>query len=289
MHYSIVEKLLSAKHSLNIYRGCSHGCIYCDSRSKCYQMKHAFEDIEVKQNAPQILENELRRKRKKVMIVTGAMSDPYLHLERELQYTKGCLEVIEKYGFGISILTKSDLILRDLSLLKQIHEQSKCVVQVTLTTSDEKLCKQLEPHVSTTSQRIEILKRCKEAGIPTVVWLGPFLPFINDDMHNVKQLLAQCIAQKVKGIVCFGIGVTMRQGNREYFYKQLDVLFPKMKEQYQRHFRNQYICGSRNHYAIMNEIKRVCKAHHIMYDVNRIFEYINQYETKQIQEQLSFF
>ncbi len=139
MHEKTAKSILSAENGMNIYRGCTHGCIYCDARSSCYQMHHQFEDIEVKINAPELLEKALKSKRKKCMIGTGAMSDPYLHIEENLGLTRKCLEIIDYYGFGLSIQTKSDRILRDLDLLKSIHKKSKCVVQMTMTTYDEKL------------------------------------------------------------------------------------------------------------------------------------------------------
>ena len=157
MHEVEAKHILSAQNGMNIYRGCSHGCIYCDARSTCYQMNHAFEDIEVKKNAPELLESALRSKRKKCVIGTGAMSDPYLPIEKELRLTRRCLELIDEYGFGLAIQTKSDMILRDLDLLKSINRKSKCVVQMTMTTYDENLCKIVEPNVCTTARRIEVL------------------------------------------------------------------------------------------------------------------------------------
>ena len=175
MHEVEAKGILSAQNGMNIYRGCSHGCIYCDARSTCYQMDHPFEDIEVKINAPILLEQALRKKRKRCMIGTGSMSDPYLHLEEKLGLTRRCIELIDAYGFGLAIHTKSDLILRDLDLLKSINQKTKCVVQMTLTTFDEMLCKKLEPNVCTTARRIEVLNIMKEEGIPTVVWMTPIL------------------------------------------------------------------------------------------------------------------
>jgi len=180
MHTKDTKGILSPQNGMNNYRGCSHGCIYCDSRSKCYSMDHDFEDIEIKRNAAELLEDALRRKRKKCMIATGSMSDPYIHLEEKILSIRKCLELIEQYGFGLAIQTKSDRILRDLDLLCKINEKSKCVVQMTLTTYEEELCRILEPYVSTTKRRFEVLKIMQEHHIPTVVWLDPILPFIND-------------------------------------------------------------------------------------------------------------
>ena len=234
MHYVEAKGILSAKNGMNIYRGCSHGCIYCDSRSSCYQMEHEFEDIAVKQNAVDLLAAALKRKRKKCMIGTGAMTDPYIPLELETGYLRQSLELIEEQGFGFTVLTKSDRVLRDLDLLQKINAKTKCVVQMTLTTYDEELCRKLEPNVSTTKARFEVLKQLRDAGIPTVVWLCPILPFINDTQANISGLLDYCIEAKVYGIICFGMGVTLRDGNREYFYRQLDKSFPGLKEKYIR-------------------------------------------------------
>ena len=264
MHYKEYKSILSAKNGMNIYRGCTHGCIYCDSRCKCYQMDHDFEDIEIKTNAPKMLEQALLKKRRKCMIGTGAMCDPYLHLEEKLQYTRKCFEVIDKYGFGVSIQTKSAMILRDLDLLKSIHNKSKCVVQMTLTTSDDNLCKIIEPNVSTTSKRFDVLKTMRDNGIPTVVWLDPFLPFINDTEENLTNLIEMCIEAKVHGILCFGIGLTLREGNREYFYQKLDQHFPAIKEKYIRKLGNSYECTSDKNQMLINILHYECKKSGIL-------------------------
>ena len=279
MHFAEYKTILSPKNGMNIYRGCTHGCIYCDSRSKCYQMTHDFEDIQVKKNAPDILSEQLRKKRKKVMISTGAMTDPYIHLETKLEYTRKCLEAIEKHGFGVNLLTKSDRVLRDIDILKRINAKTKCVVQMTLTTADESLCKILEPNVSTTKQRVEALRVLKNAGIPTVVWLGPFLPFINDDVKNLEILLDYCIEVGITGIICFGMGMTLREGNREYFYDKLDVSFPGMKERYMKRFGQSYHIGSPNGLYLTRLLKKTCKQHGILLH-EAAFAYMETFESK---------
>lgn len=286
MHEVKAKSILSTKNGMNIYRGCTHGCIYCDSRSKCYQMKHAFEDIEVKINAPELLEDALRKKRKKCMISTGAMTDPYIPLEMNLRYMRKCLEIIEKYGFGINIITKSNRILRDLDLLKRINEKAKCVVSMTLTTYDDSLCKILEPNVSLTSERFETLMTLKEHGIPTVVWFCPILPYINDTEENIRGILDYCLKAEVKGILCFGICLTLREGNREYYYQKLDKHFPGLKERYIREYGNSYVLHSRNHHYLMNIIKRTCNENNIMIESDKIFSYLNEFSKGY--EQLSF-
>ena len=287
MHYADYKTILSPQNGMNLYRGCTHGCIYCDSRSKCYQMDHPFEDIEVKRNAVQLLEQQLRRKRKPCMIGTGAMSDPYLHLESDLLLTRQCIELIDRYGFGLTLLTKSNRILRDLDVLESIHSKSKCVVQMTLTTYDDALCKVIEPNVSVTSERIKVLKEMQRIGIPTIVWLCPILPFINDTEDNLKGILNACIDADVKGIVNFGFGVTLRDGNREYFYSQLDQHFPGMKHKYIETFGTSYICNSPNHYALTELFQRECRKHRILSSPDQIFRYLRTFESKQ--EQMSLF
>ncbi len=283
MHFVDAKGILSSKNGMNIYRGCTHGCVYCDSRSACYQMTHDFEDIEVKQNAPFLLESALRSKRKKCMIGTGSMCDPYMQCEEKLLLTRKCIEIIDRYGFGLAIQTKSDLILRDLDLLKSINKQSKCVVQITLTTYDEKLCKILEPNVCTTYRRYEILKTMKENNIPSVVWLSPILPFINDTEENIQGILNYCFDAGVKGIICFGMGTTMREGDREYFYGFLDRHFPGFKMRYIKKYGNSYECASENNDKLMSIFNRECTLRGIMHNVTDIFKYISTYPSEDIQ------
>lgn len=285
MHYVNAKGILSSANGMNLYRGCSHGCIYCDSRSRCYHMEHDFEDIEVKANAIELLESALRRKRRRCMIGTGAMTDPYLPLEMELGYVRKALNLILKYGFGFTVITKSSRILRDLDLLQKINEKTKCVVQMTLTTYDETLCRKLEPNVSTTRERFETLLRLRDAGIPTVVWLCPILPFLNDTEENLTGLLDMCIEAKVYGILCFGMGLTLREGNREYFYAQLDRLFPGLKERYIQTYGNQYILTSPENDRLMRQFHQTCAANGIVHDNEQIFQYLQAFDDKQ--EQMS--
>lgn len=281
MHFVKAKGILSAANGMNLYRGCTHGCIYCDSRSKCYQMAHPFEDIEVKENALTLLENALKRKRVKCMLGTGAMSDPYLALEEELGYTRQALQIAYRYGFGFTLLTKSARVLRDLELLQAINERSKCVVQMTLTTADETLCRLLEPNVSTSKERIRALHQLHAAGIPTVVWLCPILPFINDTKENIEAILQSCAQAKVFGVICFGMGVTLREGNRDYFYQQLDRHFPGMKERYMRTYGLRYECNSLHHTALMRLFHERCEAYGLIHDNRQIFHYLSTLPQKQ--------
>lgn len=286
MHEIQVSSILSSHNGINIYRGCTHGCIYCDSRSTCYQMDHIFEDIAVKQNAPQLLEEALRRKRRRCMIGTGSMCDPYLPLERELQLSRRCLEIIDRYDFGVSVLTKSDLILRDLDLLKRINTKTKAVVCTTFTTFDESLCRILEPNVCTTKARFEMLKAMHENGIHTGVWLCPILPFINDTEENLQGLLDYCFRAGVEVIVNFGMGVTLRDGDRQYFYTQLDRYFPGMKERYIRSFGDRYECLSPNHEKLMRLFREECHARGVICEPEAALAYLSEFEDQRAGEQL---
>lgn len=287
MHFVEAKGILSAQNGMNLYRGCTHGCIYCDARSKCYQFTHEFEDIEVKQNAPQLLEQALRSKRKKCMIGTGAMCDPYMHCEESLRLTRKCLEIIDQYEFGVAIQTKSTRILRDMDLLKSINEKAKCVVQMTLTTYDEALCRILEPNVSITKERFEALKIFRENGIPTVVWLSPILPFINDTRENIEGILDYCIQAGVWGIITFGMGVTLREGDREYFYAALDKHFPGMKGQYHRRYGYAYELPSDREKELLELFHKICRENGIVSNTNQCFQYL--YEFPEKYEQMTLF
>lgn len=287
MHFATAKGILSSKNGMNLYRGCTHGCIYCDSRSKCYHMEHAFEDIEVKENAIDLLEHALKHKRKKCMIGTGSMTDPYIPLEMEIRNVRKALHLIYEYGFGFTVITKSDRILRDLDLLQKINDKTKCVVQMTLTTCDEALCRKIEPNVSTTGERFEVLKKLRDAEIPTVVWLSPVLPFLNDTEENISGILDLCVEAKVYGIICFGMGLTLREGNREYFYKQLDRLFPGLKEKYIRTYGNQYMLESPKNRQLMKLFHQKCSENKIVHNNEQIFQYLSTFEEKDLSEQLS--
>lgn len=283
MHFVNAKGILTGNgghYGMNIYRGCSHGCIYCDSRSRCYQFTHRFEDIEVKQNAPELLEKALKSKRKKCMIGTGAMSDPYIHCEEKIKLTRKCLEVILKNGFGVAIQTKSDRILRDIDLLDEINRSAKCVVQMTLTTYDDELCQILEPNVCNTRRRIEVLEKLQKRGIPTIVWMTPILPFINDTEENIAAILNECARTGVKGIINFGMGLTLREGSREYYYAALDKHFPGMKERYIERYGNMYELQSPRAKELTEVFQGFCKEHGILSSPEECFRYMNELPEK---------
>jgi len=280
MHLKQAKSILSAHNGMNISRGCTHGCIYCDSRSKCYHIEHDFEDVQIKSNAPALLEEALKRKRNKCMIGTGSMGDAYIPIPENLANIRSCLEIIDRHGCGISILTKSDLILQDLDLLVSINKKAKCIFQTTLTTFDENLCKIIEPNVCGTKRRFEVLKIMRDNGIQTIVWLSPFLPFINDTEENLRGLLNYCINAGVYGILCWGIGLTLRDGNREYFYSKLDKHFPGLKKEYQKKYGLNYEIHSGNSEALMRIFYDTCNKNNIVCNNNDLFGYMNAFEIK---------
>ena len=286
MHTIQAKSILSARNGMNLYRGCQHGCIYCDSRSRCYHIDHRFEDVAVKENAIELLSAALRRKRRPCMIATGAMSDPYTPVEGELGLTRRALEVIERNGCGISILTKSDLILRDMDLLRRINRRSKAVVQMTLTTMDDELSRLIEPGVCPTTRRIQVLKEFGREGIPTVVWLCPILPWLNDTPENIRGIVESCAEAGVRGIVQFGMGLTLREGSREYYYTQLDRKFPGLKERTIRAYGSAYELRSAHHRELTELFHRLCGQYGLWHDNDTIFRWMSRLEEP---EQFSFF
>ena len=271
---------MSAQNGMNISRGCTHGCIYCDSRSRCYRIDHDFEDVQIKSNAPALLEDALRRKRAKCMIGTGSMSDPYIPIPENLANIRACLEIIDRYGCGLAIQSKSDLILRDLDLLVSINQKAKCIFETTLTTFDEDLCKIIEPNVCGTRRRFEVLKAMRDSNIQTIVWLCPFLPYINDTEENIRGLLDYCIEAGVYGILCWAIGLTLREGSREYFYAQLDRHFPGLKKTYQEKFGLDYSIASSQNDSLMQLLHSECAKHGIVLGNDALFSYMHTFVAK---------
>ena len=285
MHYVTAKGIFTSDYGINMYRGCTHGCIYCDSRSKIYQMNHKFEDIEVKENAIELLKRELI-KRKPCMIGTGAMTDPYIPLESRLEFVRKALQLVYRYGFGWACITKSDLVLRDIDLLRKINEKTKAVVQVTITTADDELCRLVEPNVCPTSRRVEVLNKLNEANIPTVVWLCPILPHINDTEENINAILDWCIDANVRGVLNMGMGLSLREGNREYFYEMLDERFPGVKEKYIDEFGDSYFIHSKDNRRLRSILRKRCEENGIMHNQDEIFSYMHEFPEKSVQSKL---
>ncbi len=286
MHFVEAKGILHRRSGylgMNIYRGCSHGCIYCDSRSRCYQFTHPFEDIEVKKNAPLLLETALRGKKKRCMIGTGSMSDPYMHCEASLHLTRQCLTIIHRYGFGAAIQTKSDRILDDLDLLCEINKSARCVVQMTLTTMDDSLCKILEPSVCPTSRRLEVLSVLRDKGIPTIVWLTPVLPFLTDSEENISSLLLAMAKAGVRGVIDFGMGLTLREGSREYYYQALDRHFPHLRDRYIRLYQNAYLLPSPRYRELTELFQRICQEQGMLSTPTDCFSFLGAFPEKYTQ------
>lgn len=286
MHTVKAKALLNRWNSMNVYRGCQHGCVYCDSRSVCYRFTHPFEDVGVKENAPELLEDVLRSRRKRSVIGSGSMADPYQPLERDLQLTRRCLELLDRHGFGATVITKSDLVLRDLELFASIHDRAKSVLQMTLTVADDALSRKLEPNVCTTTRRYEVLKAFQARGIPTVVWMTPLLPYLTDTTENVRTILDYCADAGVKGIVCFNMGMTLREGDREYYYAALDRLFPGLSEVYRAKYGNAYEVLSERGGELTRLFHETCEARDILHDPEACFRYIAELPEKYAQTSL---
>ena len=271
MHPVDAKGILSAQNGMNLYRGCVHGCIYCDSRSRCYHIDHPFEDVEVKRNALELLDAALRKKRRRGMLSTGAMTDPYIPEEEIFGLTRGAMRLALRHGFGFTLQTKSTRVLRDLPLLQELNARTRCVVQMTLTTADEALCRKIEPNVSATLERARALRTLADAGIPTVAWLTPILPFINDTPENLLSVLRLLKDAGVRGVIFFGAGLTLREGSREYFYAQLDRLFPGLKERYARTYGLRYEIPSSDNDRLCRLFHDFCESNNLMHDNDQIF------------------
>lgn len=226
--------------NMNLYHGCCHGCIYCDSRSLCYHLQD-FDTVRPKRNALALLEDELRRKRRAGVVSMGAMTDPYNPLEKRLLLTRGALQLLKRYGFGAALTTKSALVARDAALLADIASAAPVCVQLTVTCADDALCRRIEPNVSSTSERLTALKALSDAGVYAGVWISPMLPFITDSEDNLVGILRQSAAAGARFAVCF-FSMTLRSGNREYFFDALQRDFPGLRDRYLLAYGNAYEC-----------------------------------------------
>jgi len=271
-------------YNMNIYRGCSHGCIYCDSRSDCYRIEN-FSEIRAKAGALALIERELKAKRKKGVVGTGAMSDPYNPEEAEHYLTGGALELIDKYGFGVSLLTKSALVTRDIDRFRRIAGHSPVCVMLTVTTAEDRLCSLIEPHVAVTSKRLAAVRELTAAGVFTGIVLMPVLPFINAMEENVAAVVTAAAAAGARFIYP-GFGVTLRQNQREYYYRQLDRYFPGVKDRYVKTFGNRYECVAPNARRLREVFTRRCDRYGIVY---RMPDIIAGYQQGYGSEQMTLF
>lgn len=277
MHFVEKEDILSTKNTMDVYQGCTNGCIYCNLRGKSKQINHPLEDVEVNSKAPEALETLLRQKTKRAMIGMGVMGDPYTHCEEKLRLTRQCLEIIDEYSFGATIHTKSDMVLRDLDLLRSIHRKSKCVVTMSMSTYDEELCKIVEPDVCTTKRRFEVLDVLREYGIPTIVWLNPIIPMFNDTKENMEGLLDYCVRAKIHGAFFLHGSVNLEDGSREYFYKGLEQKMPEFKETFHRKYGYANEIVSENDKELFELFTKTCEKNRIVHHPYKIFEYLVTY------------
>lgn len=286
---TILQKTTNGKewfgidYNMNLYKGCCHKCIYCDSRSNCYQIEE-FDRVRAKKDEIEILNQELKSKRKKGVIGIGAMSDTYNPFEKQYEITKKALELISYYRFGVSIETKSDLIVRDIDIFKEINKKADVILKFTITSADDRLARKIEPEVCVSSERLEAMKRLSEQGLFVGTLLTPIIPFITDSEENIRNVIRLSAENGAKFIFSMG-GVTLRENQREYFYKQLDGMFPKLKEKYIKTYGNNYFCYplNKNRDKIFKE---ECEKYGLLYKMNDIIKAYKK-EMKQ-EEQLTF-
>jgi len=282
--YKETKEWFGINYNMNIYKGCSHGCIYCDSRSECYRVDD-FDVVRGKENALAIIDRELRSKRVKGVVGTGAMSDPYNPMESIYELTRGALKGIQRYGYGIHISTKSPLVVRDIDLLSAIAKKAPVLVMMTITSADDVLCRKVEPYVSPSSERFKAIKQLSDAGIPTGVLMMPILPYIEDSPENIKEIVIHAHSNGAK-VIYPAFGVTLRDRQRQWFYDHLDNHFPGVKEKYQKQFGEAYSCQSPNAKQLRQMFEALCKELGIVYKMEEI---IKSYQAPFDEVQLSFF
>ncbi|WP_270647436.1 SPL family radical SAM protein [Paeniclostridium hominis] len=283
-NYKDNPRWFGINYNMNIYKGCCHGCIYCDSRSNCYQIID-FDRVRIKKNLIEIIKKDLTSKRKKGVVGTGAMSDTYNPFEEKYLLTRQALKLLDEHRFGIAITTKSDLIVRDIDILKRIQKHSPNLVKITITTFDDELCKKIEPNVSTTSDRFKALKKLSDNNIYSGVLLIPILPFINDTEENIRNIIKRAYECGAKFIFSYGIGVTLRSDQREYYFEQLRKIFPNqmLDEKYIKTYGEQYENSSLKSEHLWKVFKEECEKYNLLYDMKDIIkDYKSRYESSQI-------
>ncbi len=257
-------------YNMNLYKGCPHRCIYCDSRSNCYHIDN-FDLVRGKENALYILEKELTKKREKGVIGIGAMSDTYNPNELKYEQTRKALKLISKYGFGISIDTKSDLILRDIDLLKEINSKNNVIIKFTITTPNDKLSKIIEPNVCASSKRLQAIKKLSDSGIFTGIMMNPVLPFITDKEEDIKELVKLASKFGAKFIHTY-MGMTLRENQRDYYFHKLDQHFIGLKEKYIQYYKGRYNCVTPNYKKLYKIFTDECKKYGILYNMDDIIK-----------------
>jgi len=278
------DKWFGTDYNMNLYKGCCHGCIYCDSRSDCYHIDN-FDLVRMKENSINILERELKSKRNTGVVGIGAMSDTYNPFEEQCEITRKSLNLLAQYGFGCSIDTKSSLVKRDVDLLKKISEHNSCIVKLTITTANDELCKIIEPNVCVSSERFEAIRELASKGIFTGVLLMPILPYINDTEENIKTIINKAAEVGARFVYAM-FGVTLRENQRDYFYQKLEEHFPGMKKKYIDRYGSGYTCISDNAKDLYEMYVRECKRLGLLY---RMEDIIDSYKGVNSYKQLELF
>lgn len=273
-----------ADYNMNLYKGCSHGCIYCDSRSECYRIEN-FDEVRMKKEVITLLHKELKGKKKKGVISIGAMSDTYNPLEKQYELTRKALQLIEQYGFGVSLETKSNLITRDIDLFKKIQKHHDCIVKMTITCVDDTLSSMIEPHVCPSSTRFNAIKEMSEQGLYVGILFTPMLPFITDSEEHIKEMVKKAYENKAHFIYSYQ-AVTLRDRQKEHYYTKLDQLFPGLSSKYRTIYRNHYMCNAINHKKLKKIFEQECKKYGLLY---RMEDIIKAYKTYKEPTQLSLF
>ncbi|MCL2142300.1 MAG: radical SAM protein [Methanimicrococcus sp.] len=285
--------LFGNTHTMNIYRGCSHGCIYCDSRSECYKsgrLDDDFSEIYAKENALLLIEQELKARRKsspKMIIGTGSMSDPYNVCEAEFELTRSALSLFNKHKCGISVITKSALVTRDIDIYSEIQSHSPVNIGITITAARDDVCQKIEPNVSTTSDRLNAIKELADADIFSGIHMNPVLPKITDTIENVKTIIEKAAENNAKYVLCYGFGLTLRDGNREYYYENLDKHYPGLKEYYTKKYGMKYSCQCDSAKELFAVFKHECNRHNLLYKSEDINAAWKKQKQGQKQEQKS--
>lgn len=262
------DRWFGIDYHMNLYKGCSYGCIYCDSRSDAYHIDN-FDEVRSKEDALKILEEELASKKNKGVVSFGTLSDPYNEQEKEYEITRGALELIKKYGFGVSIDTKSDLILRDIDLLKDIQEKNNVIIKISITTHEDELAKVLEPNVISSSSRFQVVKELRKNGIYTGVLMTPVLPFITDSEENIKEMV-RLSSESNANFIYTKMGMTLHRKAREYFYEHMDKLYPGLSNDYQCVYEKNIVCSPLKYRDLLVLFVNECNKYHLLCDMSEI-------------------
>ena len=269
------SKWFGIDYNMNIYKGCCHGCIYCDSRSDCYGVDR-FDQVRAKENALEIIRNDLRRKTRRGVVGTGAMSDPYNPFERKLKLSRHALELCDAFEFGAAIATKSSLLERDIDVLQSIADHSPVLLKITETPAEDDLAAKIEPRVSRPSDRFGTMKKLSAAGLYTGILLMPVLPFIEDNRDNIGEIIRRAEEAGARFIYP-AFGMTLRGNQRVWYYQKLDELFPGegLIEAYQKKYGEYYECISPNARKLWEYFSEECRKRQIVY---RMEDIISQYK-----------